>query len=63
MINAVIDTVRNEAAQKHINLVVDSTGTLDRTVMTDKLNVQKIYLNILSNAVKYTPEGRRDDSY
>lgn len=57
MINAVIDTVRNEAAQKHINLVVDSTGTLDRTVMTDKLNVQKIYLNILSNAVKYTPEG------
>jgi signal transduction histidine kinase len=54
---AIIDPIREAAKSKNIQFTADSSGMLDRTIMADKLSLQKICLNLLSNAVKYTPEG------
>jgi len=52
-----VNSIRQAAADKKITFTADTTGKQDRTVMMDRLSVQKICLNLLSNAIKYTPEG------
>ena len=45
------------AEQKGIELTVDESGYRPRTVLLDRLNTEKIFLNLLTNAVRYTPAG------
>jgi CheY-like chemotaxis protein len=40
---------------------VDRTHARERTILADPLNLQKILLNLLTNAIKYTPEGGHVD--
>lgn len=53
----IITPILEIAKQKNISVEVDRTCFRTRTLLMDKLNVQKIFLNVLNNAVKYTPEG------
>jgi signal transduction histidine kinase len=55
--DSVVIPIRDAAALKKIDFTADCSGAVPRTVLADKLNVQKILLNLLTNAVKYTPEG------
>lgn len=57
LLNGVIIPVRQNAGQRKIRFEADCTGFRSRMVMADQLNVEKILLNLLTNAVKYTPEG------
>lgn len=57
VIEAVVEPIRAEAEEKRLNFTVDDSGLLKRTVLADRLYLQKIVLNLLSNAVKYTDEG------
>jgi CheY-like chemotaxis protein len=50
-------TIRGMANKKGILFTVDSIGEPIGFVTVDKLNLQKIILNLLSNAVNFTNEG------
>ena len=53
----VLSTIQSMAKDKQITFKVDYTGVLERHVWADKLILQKVLLNLLTNAVKYTPAG------
>ena len=54
----VISVARYEAEQKNIQLICDSE-IQSHYVFMDETKIKQILLNILGNAIKYTPEGKR----
>ena len=54
---SVLAAVQELAKQKGVQLIVEKTDYRERTVLADRLNSEKIFLNLLTNAVKYTPPG------
>ena len=54
---SIITPIRALAEKKNITFTSDSTGVRSRTVLADRVNAEKIFLNLLTNAVKYTPAG------
>ena len=57
LLASIMEPIRLLAKQKQIMLHFDDADFRQRTILTDRLNVQKIFLNLLNNAVKYTPNG------
>jgi signal transduction histidine kinase/ABC-type amino acid transport substrate-binding protein len=57
LLQAVTDPIREAADRKQVELLVDVTHMQDKTILVDRLNTEKIFLNLLTNAVKYTPAG------
>lgn len=53
----IITPIQTLAAEKHIAFSLDKSGYHSRTILADQLALQKIFLNILNNSVKYTPEN------
>jgi len=51
------DDIKTMAAAKNITFTVATNQAMNRVVLLDKLKLQKIMLNLLANAVKYTPTG------
>ncbi|MGN1163862.1 MAG: hybrid sensor histidine kinase/response regulator, partial [Candidatus Ornithospirochaeta sp.] len=56
LMGEVMDSVRAAAEAKGLEFETKGNAC-HTTVVCDKVKVQKILLNVLSNAVKYTPEG------
>ena len=53
MINMISPQIMN----KHLELFVDICGVTHEDVVGDALRLQQIFMNIVGNAIKYTPEG------
>jgi PAS domain S-box-containing protein len=57
-LQAALDTVRSAAEAKGVSLVADF-GPLPEEALGDATRLQQVVWNLLTNAVKFTPEGGR----
>lgn len=56
-IDNIVEMIQPSAEQKHIKFVVDNRNiNTDSYVKIDQVRVKQVFVNILSNAVKFTPE-------
>ncbi len=56
-INRIDSVIRQQARQRKQTLTLDTSGLHHENVLSDPNRLDQILMNILSNAVKYTPEG------
>ncbi|MDO4807969.1 MAG: amino acid permease [Coriobacteriales bacterium] len=56
-IDEAYDMFATQMAEKHLDFVVDTAQVRDRYVICDKNRLNRVLLNLLSNAYKFTPEG------
>jgi signal transduction histidine kinase/CheY-like chemotaxis protein len=54
---SIVGPVREMADRKNIHFELDKTAYRPRVILADRLNLQKIFLNLLNNAIKFTPSG------
>ena len=57
LVQDVQDIIQSNVTAKGLSFAVDLAGVRDADVVADPLRLQRILLNILSNAVKFTPSG------
>ena len=57
MLEAVVNAVRPTAEHKGVRLVTAFDASADTPLLADRKKIQKVALNLLANAVRYTPQG------
>ena len=55
--DSIVIPISEAAEKKHITFIVNHEMAPFRTILVDKLSIQKILLNLLTNAIKYTREN------
>ena len=57
ILKALRNIVQADVAAKQLNFFIDAVDVTDENVVCDKLRLNQVLLNILSNAIKYTQPG------
>ena len=57
IVHALRDIVQASVKAKGHDFTIDTVGVRDEFVFCDKLRLNQVLLNLVSNAIKYTPQG------
>lgn len=57
IIHTLRDIVQSDIKSKHLDLYIDSCDVNDEEIVCDRLRLNQVLLNILSNAIKYSLAG------
>ena len=57
LVDNLLTMTNSQIAQHHHDLRVKISGVTHEAVVGDSLRIQKVFTNLMSNAVKYTPDG------
>lgn len=57
ILHALRNIVQADVSAKRLDLYIDTVDVLDEDIYCDKLRLNQVLLNLLSNSVKYTPAG------
>lgn len=57
VVDAVLTVIRPLMEAKHIHFIFDNSKAVYATINVDAPHVEEIFVNLLSNAAKFTPEG------
>ena len=57
LIDNLLDMTKSQLEKHRHTFSVNITGVTHETVLGDSLRIQKVFTNLMSNAMKYTPEG------
>jgi signal transduction histidine kinase/ABC-type amino acid transport substrate-binding protein/FixJ family two-component response regulator len=57
LIESIRVPISEQAKTRNVEFVIDADGCKPGVVIVDKIKIEKILLNLLSNSVKFTPEG------
>jgi PAS domain S-box-containing protein len=58
LVDESISVVRESAERKHLNLVAQTDRNIPAYVSGDENRIRQVLLNLLNNAIKFTPSGR-----
>lgn len=59
MMSQFIDMVQGQAGMKGLEICCDITGIVHKTVYADEGKIHRVLLNLVGNAIKFTPRGGR----
>ncbi len=57
MIHDLRTIIHANVASKQLSLFIDTQDVVNEDIIADKLRLNQVFLNILSNAIKFTPNG------
>ncbi len=57
LIHNLVDIIQSQVKAKQLELFIDTLEVTNEDVIADPLKLNQVFINILSNAVKYTPAG------
>ena len=57
IVHSIRDLIQAEVNAKHHDLFIDTVSIKNENVVCDRLRLNQILINVLSNSIKYTPDG------